>query len=138
MKTCGICGLNKPKTDFHKQSDKKDGLRSNCKVCTNKKNLDRYHNNPSTKKSHNKASRKYVYKNTYGITTEDYDKMLKDQGGVCKICGGGPSRGDKLLVVDHCHDTGVVRGLLCNKCNTGIGMFRDDLELLKKAVEYLS
>ena len=79
---------------------------------------------------------KYLMR-TYGITKEAYDTMMTLQNGVCAICEG---RYDdkKKLAIDHCHDTGTIRGLLCNKCNRGLGMFEDDPTLLNKAVEYLT
>lgn len=70
----------------------------------------------------------------YGITQEYYDKMLSDQNGSCAICR-------VLLVrplVDHCHKTGKVRGLLCDSCNFGIGSFKDDIDVLERARQYLS
>lgn len=78
-------------------------------------------------------------KERYGITLEEYDNMLKEQGGGCKICGSpDPKRkGSKHLVVDHCHATGKVRGLLCYRCNVGLGNFEDGPALVLKAYEYL-
>ena len=100
-----------------------------------------------SKKKRAKAMREYRkrqpqrVKNTYlkkmfGITIQDYDEMLESQNGGCKICGGK----DKSfrLAVDHCHGTGKIRGLLCSKCNRGIGCFKDSTDLLRKAIEYLS
>jgi hypothetical protein len=75
-------------------------------------------------------------KKHYGITLEDYNEMFSAQDGKCAICSGGPN-GEKRLCVDHCHSTGKVRGLLCDKCNVGLGRFNDDLALLEKAIEYL-
>ena len=75
-------------------------------------------------------------KRKYGITYEDFLEMRDKQGGVCAICGG--DNGDKHLAIDHCHTTGKIRGLLCNNCNTAIGMLQDDPTLLNKAVEYLT
>ena len=57
----------------------------------------------------------------YGITSDDYNRMLAEQGGGCKLCGWAPQRGHRRLAVDHCHKTGRVRGLLCAVCNGGIG-----------------
>ena len=86
--------------------------------------------------------RKYRMTNRYGITLEDYDVMLKLQKGVCAICGTTGGKYEEVkncgLSIDHCHDTGTVRGLLCNKCNVGIGNFNDDPTLINKAVEYLT
>jgi hypothetical protein len=73
----------------------------------------------------------------YGITAEDYDRMLSEQGGACAVCGGGPRGNHKYLSVDHDHATGVVRGLLCTTCNPAIGMFKDDPALLRRAADYL-
>lgn len=72
---------------------------------------------------------------TYGITIDDYNKLLKHQNGVCAICGQFPD--DGILVVDHNHKTNKIRGLLCHKCNFGIGIFRDSKTLLNNAVSYL-
>lgn len=78
------------------------------------------------------SSLKYLY----GITPDKYEEMFKKQNGVCAICENPPKEG-KRLGVDHCHDSGDVRGLLCDDCNTGLGKFRDDPDLLNAAREYL-
>ena len=72
----------------------------------------------------------------YDITADEYDEMLGCQDGGCKICGKSFER--VKLAVDHDHNTGKVRGILCENCNRGLGMFKDDPELLKSAVQYLS
>jgi hypothetical protein len=82
-------------------------------------------------------------KRLYGITFADYERMLAEQGGGCAICGSKTSkaiiRGKEVLFhVDHDHETGVVRGLLCAKCNLGLGSFEDEPDLLRAAAEYLS
>lgn len=75
---------------------------------------------------------------TYHITPEQYFTMLSEQGGVCAICGELPSTGmGKAFHVDHDHATGVVRGLLCHECNTGLGKFKDDSRLVEMAAAYL-
>lgn len=74
---------------------------------------------------------------TYGITPERYDEMLAEQGGGCAICGGTNESG-RALAVDHNHITGVVRGLLCDRHNVGIGMFRDDVDDVLAAASYLA
>ena len=81
-------------------------------------------------------------KSVYKITLNDFDEMVENQKGVCAICGNpeiAKSRyaGIKRLSVDHNHKTGKVRGLLCGTCNHGLGNFKDDIDLLKKAINYL-
>lgn len=82
--------------------------------------------------------RKSKFKRQYGISLEDYDNMLAAQNGGCAICGTTtPSNRTMFFAVDHCHTTGVVRGLLCTKCNRGLGLFNDDTARLRNAVGYL-
>jgi hypothetical protein len=73
------------------------------------------------------------YKRVYGISLDDYENMVNLQNGECLICREVPNR----LVVDHDHSTGMVRGLLCDPCNTGIGMFMDNEDRLLAAAEYV-
>lgn len=73
----------------------------------------------------------------FGMTVEDYDKLLAKQGGGCAICKVQINVAGKRLAVDHDHQTGVVRGILCDLCNTALGKFRDDPGLLVKAIAYL-
>jgi hypothetical protein len=73
----------------------------------------------------------------YGITLVDYEAMLAVQKGVCAICSQPPTGYRKYLGVDHCHETGKVRGLLCVKCNVAIGQLLDQPNLLRRAAEYL-
>ena len=68
----------------------------------------------------------------------DYDSMLESQNGVCKICNSSETgRGDQWFVVDHCHKTNKIRGLLCNTCNRALGLFKDDISYLEQAIHYL-
>lgn len=80
-------------------------------------------------------------KRTYGIVYQDYKNMLEEQKGVCKICKGEGftmAKHHKLkLVVDHCHSTGKVRGLLCHNCNRALGLLQDDEKICKEAANYL-
>lgn len=71
----------------------------------------------------------------FGLTPEDYQEMLAQQNNVCAICGRRDR--NKSLAVDHNHTTGKVRGLLCGRCNTGLGQFQDDIRLLASAIVYL-
>lgn len=75
----------------------------------------------------------------YGITPAQYAALFEAQGGVCAICKEPPPSGwMKRLDVDHCHETNVVRGLLCRRCNAGLGHFRDSPELLVSAADYVT
>ncbi len=77
-------------------------------------------------------------KRKYNLTLDDYEKMLQEQNGSCAICFvKAEEEINKILVVDHNHLTGEVRALLCNKCNTAIGLLREDLEIMQRASEYL-
>ncbi len=70
----------------------------------------------------------------YGISVEDYDAMLMQQGGVCRIC---KRQSRRRLIVDHCHKTDKVRGLLCLKCNSALGFYGDDPRLTRAATAHL-
>lgn len=74
-------------------------------------------------------------KANYGLSIEEYEAMVESQGGVCAICGNPP--GKRRLNVDHDHETGIIRALLCGHCNRGIGYFREDVEVMAKAIEYV-
>lgn len=80
--------------------------------------------------------RNYDFKQKYGITLADYDRMFDKQGGMCAICFGPPKSG-RRMAVDHDHDTGAIRGLLCNTCNLAIGHLRDDPMIVASAAVYL-
>ncbi len=83
----------------------------------------------------------YIRHKKYGITKQEYDKLLEQQNGACAICGNPETKthkGVKLdLCVDHDHETGEIRGLLCKACNTALGLFRDNIENLSNAIDYL-
>jgi hypothetical protein len=74
-------------------------------------------------------------KSAYGITIDDYDRILASQGGRCSICKGGTSK--RHFAVDHNHKNGNIRGLLCARCNIGLARFMDDITLVRRAVRYL-
>lgn len=76
-------------------------------------------------------------KRTYGITLEQRDRMIAAQGFACAICAKALGDGRKAHV-DHCHTTGRVRGMLCGKCNSGLGMFNDNVDLMMTAATYLT
>lgn len=91
-----------------------------------------------------KRKRSYYLRSTFGITIEQYDEMEASQGGLCAICREPEIVADpknpavmKRLAVDHNHDSGKIRGLLCQRCNMGLGYFRDNDRLLNLAADYL-
>lgn len=81
------------------------------------------------------------YRRAYGVTLAEVKKMYEDRNSRCDICGGGgftmKDSHNMKLVVDHCHATGKVRGLLCHNCNRALGLLQDSKESLKRALEYL-
>lgn len=79
------------------------------------------------------AKRDYQFRRRYGISTSDFNRLNATQNGMCGIC-----HEKEPLVVDHCHKTDRVRGLLCHKCNTALGLFRDRTDLLARAAVYIS
>jgi hypothetical protein len=80
--------------------------------------------------------RDLYYRRTFGVSADEFDRLLAEQGGGCAICGVIPKRAASLHL-DHDHDTGAIRGILCLSCNQGVGQFRDDPGLLEKAARYL-
>lgn len=102
-------------------------------------NQRKYYNNNKTKRYLQKC--KSRLKTLYNITTFDYETMFQEQKGLCKICNTIESKtvdGIRYrLAVDHCHITGKVRGLLCTKCNRGLGFFLDSPIVLTNAIQYL-
>lgn len=144
MKTCRQCGLTKSLNDFYNESRVKDGKQARCKICHGKATEKYRKENPDV---YRKASlknwnslkaeqRQERWIKRYGITAKDYKKLFDKQKGVCQICKN-PCSSRQFLSVDHCHKTGKVRGLLCVKCNTALGMLNDNVSYFKSAIEYL-
>lgn len=90
---------------------------------------------PERKAAEVHRQRRYQYKAKYGITIEDYEALFVQQGGQCALCPSKPNQ--RRLAVDHCHDTGRVRGLLCIKCNHALGVLGDTPEGITSALTYL-
>lgn len=135
MKLCaGICQENKSRDLFSKDSNTKDGYRHDCNECRAKKR--RAHSLKDLSKS-SARRRKHRLKSIYGITMEQYDQRYIEQLGKCKICRTHQSELKKRLEVDHDHATGLVRGLLCPKCNKALGLLNDNSEVLVSAIKYL-
>lgn len=89
------------------------------------------------KKDEKEANRMYQKKHKYGLTVEEYNRIAEGQQNKCLICGAQFSDENRIHV-DHDHNTGVVRGMLCRSCNTLLGMAKDDVNILKNAIEYLN
>lgn len=124
------------KEEYRKCSICKKWLDINHFYLLNKNNISLKHSKSTCKE----CTKTYKYLDKYGLTNEEYKKMYNDQKGVCKICGKNNNTKEgkaKRLCVDHCHKTNTIRGLLCDNCNIGLGNFKDDVELLEKAINYL-
>ena len=133
-KKCPKCSLVLPRTDFYVVKTKtKKGWRysSDCKSCQSSSVKQWKIDNPD---KHQTNSKKGILKHRYNITLEEWQALLDKQNGLCAICSMDIS--DKPYV-DHSHETGKVRGMLCNNCNRGIGMLQDSPESLQKASNYL-
>lgn len=124
-KRCSKCKNTKDLSEFYKNSSKKDGVTTACKVCINTRSKMKYES---------KTARKIQLKYKYGIDDLDFLDMLYSQQNLCAICF---TEIDTKAHVDHSHDTGKIRGLLCMRCNVGIGMFQDDPHTLKSAANYV-
>jgi hypothetical protein len=127
-RNCTDCGVFKLASEFQLENDVKAAggvtMRAQCRPC----------------REHIKWKTFIV--RTYGITAEDYYNMLAAQNNKCAICESEEVNSSRVssgkLFIDHSHTTGKVRGLLCSKCNHGIGLLNDDTALLQKAIEYLN
>lgn len=131
-KSCKLCGQDKPETEFYSFADRwagKQYLSARCKPCHQQYKRD----NPNTPK--NKKAEKLQLR--YGLTYEDWERIREAEGYACMICGITESELGKRLDVDHCHDSGRVRGVLCNPCNTTLGHARDNPSILEAAALYL-
>lgn len=155
LRTCRKCNEEKPLEDFVKNKTVKTGYTNECKECHNHYLRERRENNPDVVLRNRESGakwraanpeadrRKYLFRK-FNITIEEYNELLQAQGGVCAICGREESvvrrskSGKEMLAVDHCHDTGKIRGLLCFKCNTAIGALGDTLEDLQRVIDYLN
>lgn len=114
-KICRHCNVEKSESSFYRSYNNSNGFSARCKSCT---------------LSLNRVGR---WRRSYGITKEKYSELLKLQNNGCAICSGPMNP----ICIDHCHLTNKYRGLLCKKCNTGIGQLNDSPSLLRKALEYL-
>ncbi len=152
MKICSKCKTEKSLDQFNKDSRRKDGLTYYCKLCVrtytvkSRNYLDIDYRNAQSKKWKNNNPQKVRaqwIKQTYRLSWEEYENIYFLQKGNCKICDtplklhAGIEREVEVAVIDHQHSTGKVRGLLCTKCNTALGLFLDSVNILKNAKIYL-
>lgn len=147
-KTCTRCNVTKPLEEFAKNNRAKDGRHSRCKPCIaevarDKRNEDRDTYNAYQREYRRKAvaegrarprdyRKEYLTQYRYGLSREEYEEIVNRP---CAICG---DYFEGAMHLDHCHETGKVRGGLCRRCNTGLGMFKDDIHRLTEAIRYLS
>lgn len=140
LKQCSKCKIDKPLGDFYKDSHNNDKLTGQCKNCRKEHRKQFYYNSPIYRKNVRTSS----LRKKFNITHEEFLEISESQNNLCAICGQPPKKsknrifGDfAFLDVDHDHKTGKIRKLLCNSCNKGLGCFRDNVEVLTKAREYL-
>lgn len=134
-KACARCGQRFTYDHFHKNRANSDGHNYWCKPCvrtaTARAKRERRLRDPTYYADEGLRRR-------YGMTVKEREDMIRAQGGKCAICGGAGDHGRRRrLHVDHCHASGRVRGLLCHRCNVGIGYFQEDTERLRGAIRYL-
>ncbi len=104
-----------------------------CRACGgSKENQDIQHCNKCRRRVRSSG-----LKRLYGISIDEYEQLSERQGHVCWICKGKVTSKNGNLLVDHSHKTGKIRGLLCTKCNAGIGGLGDSIEMLERAIDYL-
>ncbi len=113
---CRCCSVRKVFSEFSDHRGCVNGKSRQCKACSRKKTMER----------------------RYGIGFEEYQSIYEKQFGKCLICSSEKSGGkDKKMCLDHCHETGKIRGLLCFNCNTGLGLFSEQIDIMERAALYL-
>jgi hypothetical protein len=137
-KRCLDCRITKKLSEFPRDNRARDGAGLFCTMCCNGEKATEKPVKDTTRVKRalkiGQSARKL--RSFYGISEVEYTEMYEQQNGVCSICGR-PEQGKRLLSVDHNHETGKVRALLCNGCNSGLGMFEENIKYLSKAIEYL-
>ena len=134
-KICNMCNEEKSRCAFPSDSSRRDGLAYRCKKCCKKLNTDGYHRRRETDpEGERERSRFSCIRRKYGLGKARFLRMMANQHGQCAICSVDI---DLSCHVDHCHDSGKVRGLLCGSCNTGIGFLQDSPDVILNAFDYL-
>jgi hypothetical protein len=137
VKICTKCKKVKDISNFSKKNAKgrKPGLQPRCKACSIEDV------NEWREKTGEDGLKDFYYKRTYDMSLEDFNKTFIKQDGKCPLCykqlNLRGTSGDRA-VVDHCHKSGKVRGILCNECNRGLGYFKDNTMALLNAAAYLT
>lgn len=131
-KICRRCKQEQPRSQYFVDKTKPDGLQYICKLCDLVRQERWREVNPEKAYQQRRKAR---YKAAFGITIEEYDKLFTEQQGLCAICN--LPQPTKLLAVDHDHQTGKIRSLLCHFCNSGLDYFKDSPSLLASAIKYL-
>lgn len=132
-KFCPRCKVSKLDKEFATSSYNRDGLAQMCKECANLRNK-KYRETAAGRET----KRRNNLKAKFNMTLEQYDKMYVTQAGRCAICHLHQFEACKAFSVDHDHETGEIRGLLCHNCNVGIGNLMDSTEILENAIQYLT
>jgi hypothetical protein len=133
MQICKRCNINKSLSEYYKTTDRKSGRKTICKECIKKDPL-----TEQRKQVMREYGKQYHLKTKYNLTLDEYNLKLIAQNHKCAICGIDEKETVKgKLFVDHCHTTNIIRGLLCNNCNTGIGFLKDSISSLSNAITYL-
>ena len=144
-KRCCRCKETKTLDLFHKSSREYLGVGRHCKTCSYELHKNWIEKNPKKaaalqkkwRDTNPRRSKDHGLKQKYGLPMGAFEKMLKEQGGRCKLCGTDKPGGKGDFHVDHCHTEGHVRGLLCHNCNVGIGNFHHDISKLELAIAYI-
>ncbi len=143
MKVCAKCQQQKPLSDFYARKISKDGLQYTCKICSNERVNQVRANNRDYMKTYIRsdagkaAQRRHKLKKHYGLSECEYNEILQLQNYKCACCKTSEPGGRGRWHVDHCHESGLVRGLLCHHCNVGIGNLGDSVEGIENALNYL-
>lgn len=161
MKTCVKCGKTKPLTGFYQQAGMRDGYRNDCKACMKvlrqrwyernrdyaiqrsqlwrERNPEKFaewkrRNREENRERISASNRRGHLRRKYGLSVEEFEFLRLSQADMCAICGEPEPSG---LHIDHDHETGLIRGLLCGKCNKAIGLLKEDPGLFDAASSYL-
>lgn len=135
-KTCPSCKIERSLEEFHKDRTSNTGYAYYCKMCATSKARAFYHEKCSSSREYKKTQSDRYKKKKFNLTGEEYDSLLKSQG-TCAICGVALTGGSQSHL-DHCHSTGKIRAFLCTNCNRGLGHFKDNTDILQKAINYIN